>query len=155
MIENKLENCATSATQLTLLERMRNKRHEVPIIRENLAISLPVVIDTKPIKFHLPSLVMEWISICLDEGHIQPSQSSVGKLEGWPVRSYFKNSLYIDFECWCLKASVPTYLISSRELFYQVANVIFESVSDDKYQFPNLLVCRENFSRLLKESQYG
>ena len=68
MIENKLENCATNATQLTLLERMRSKRHEAPITRESLAVSLPVVIDEKPIKLHLPSLVMQWISICTEIG---------------------------------------------------------------------------------------
>lgn len=155
MNDKKLENCATYATPLTLLERMRSKRQEASAMRENSAISLPVVIETKPGKILLPSLVIEWLSICLGEGHIQPSQSSVGKLEGWPIRPNFKNSLYVDFECWCLKANIPTYLISSRELFYQVANVIFDSMSDDKYQFPNLPVCRENFSKLLKENQYG
>lgn len=152
MIDNKLENCATYATHPTLLDKMRSKRQEASTIRES---SIPLIIDAKPIKLHLPSLVIEWFSICLEEGHIQPSQSSVGKLEGWPIRPYFKNSLYVDFECWCLKANVPTYLISSRELFYQVTNLFFESISDDKYQFPSLLVCRENFSKVLKENQYG
>jgi hypothetical protein len=155
MSDNKLENCATYATPLTLLERMRSKRQETSVIRESSAVSLPLVIDTKPIKLHLPSLVIEWFAICLDEGHIQPSQSSVGKLEGWPIRPYFKNSLYVDFECWCLKANVSAYLISSRELFYQVTNLIFESIPNDKYQFPVLATCRDNFSKLLKENQYG
>jgi hypothetical protein len=154
MIDNKLENCATYATPLTLLERMRNKRQEASVMRESSAIPLPVVIDAKPGKLLLPSLVIEWLSICLNEGHIQPSQSSLGTLEGWPIRPYFKNSLYVDFECWCLKANVPAYLISSRELFYQVANLIFESIPNDKYQFPVLATCRENFSKVLKENQY-
>lgn len=153
MIDNKLENCATYATPLTLLERMRSKKQEAPIIRESCTISQPLVTEAKPGKCHLPSLVLEWLSICLDEGHIQPSQSCVGKLEGWLIRSYCKNSLYVDFGCWCLKANVPAYLNSSRELFYQVANLIFESISDDKYQFPSLLICREQFSKVLKENQ--
>lgn len=120
MIDSNLENCATYATHPTLLDKMCSKRQEASIIKESFTTSLPKVVDAKPYKIPLPSLVIEWLSICLDEGHIQPSQSSVGKLEGWPIRPYFKNSLYIDFECWCLKANVPTYLISSRELFYQV-----------------------------------
>lgn len=112
MINNNIENCVTSVTHLTLLQRMRNTRQEVPIAKESCAV--PVLIEVHPVKHHLPPLIREWISICLDEGHIQPSQPHVGKLEGWPIRPYFKSSLYTDFECWCLKANISTYLILLR-----------------------------------------
>ena len=151
MIDNNLESCVTSVTRPTLLQRLREKRQPLPTEIKADASSLCVT-NEKTTK--LPQLVIDWISVCLNEGHIQPSQPCVGKLEGWPLRPYFKNSLYVDFECWCLKAKIPTYLIPSKELFYQGADVIFESIARDKYQFPDLKVCREKFSKLLKEGQY-
>jgi hypothetical protein len=83
---------------------------------------------------------------------MQPSQPSVGRLEGWPMRPYFKNSLYVDFECWCLKAKIPTYLIPSQNLFYQGTDTIFESIACDKYQFPGLAICQEKFSESFKKN---
>lgn len=153
MIDNNLESCVTCVTRPTLLQRLREKR-QLLSTEIKVDASLLCVTNEKVAILQLPQLVLDWISICLNQGHIQPSQPCVGKLEGWPLRPYFKNSLYVDFECWCLKAKVPTYLIPSKELFYQGTDVVFESIARDRYQFPDLMICREKFSKLLKEAQY-
>ena len=154
MINENSENCVTCVTRPTLLQRMQEKRRCLPARPETCSMPSPPVISKENAKLQLPQLVIEWISICLGEGHIQPSQSIVGRLEGWPMRPYFKNSLYVDFECWCLKARMPCYLIPSNELFYQATDTIFESIARDKYQFPDLIICRERFQKLLKEIEY-
>jgi hypothetical protein len=150
MIDKNMKSCVTSATHPTLLERMRQRRLE----DSGGIVSLPLAsqeIQEGAIKLQLPPLAIDWLSICLGEGHILPSQPSVGRLEGWPIRSYFKNFLYVDFECWCLKARIPTYLIPCKELFYQGTDLIFESISGGKYHFLDLNICREKFSKLAKE----
>lgn len=152
MINEKMENCVTCVTRPTLLQRMQEKRRCLPTLPEPCSTPLPLIISKEPAKFQLPQLVIEWISICLREGHIQPSQPSVGRLEGWPRRAYFKSSLYVDFECWCLKAKIPTFLIPSQKLFYQGTDTIFESIACDKYQFPGLAICQEKFSKSFKEN---
>lgn len=157
MINKNLENCVTSATCLTLLERMRQKRLGDSDEIDKESMSSPFAtqdIQEETTSLQISQLVLNWIDICLKEGHMQPSQASVGRLEGWPIRSYFKNSLYVDFDCWCLKAGIPRYLIPSRELFYQGTNAIFDAFDDNRYQFPDLMICREKFSQLCKECQY-
>ncbi len=156
MTENNLEFCVTCVTSSSLIQKMRERRRRAVTV-ENIPPqqqSFPAKAHTEPVQYRFSPLVIEWLSICLSEGHIQPSQSHVGNLEGWPRRLFFKQSLYIDFECWCFNSSIPTYLIPSKQLFYQVTDVIFESLSDDKYQFPHLSICREKFSKLLKEIKY-
>lgn len=158
MIDRNLESCVTPVTYPTLLERMRQRRlgGTSEVIKEK-SMSLPFAgqdAQKESVKLTLPSLVIDWLTICLGEGHMQPSQPNVGRLEGWPIRSYFKNSLYVDFECWCLKANVPPYLIPSKRLFYQGTDAIFDNVDGNRYQFPDLMICREKFSQLLKEGQY-
>jgi hypothetical protein len=158
MNNKNVESCVTPVTYPTLLERMRQRRLDgSDVVIDEKPIALPRVnqdIQEQVTKLQLPPLVISWLSICLGEGHMQPSQPSVGRLEGWPIRPYFKNSLYVDLECWCSKARIPPYLIPSRELFYQGTDAIFESISTDKYKFPDLEICRKKFSQLLKEGQY-
>ena len=154
-----MDSCVTSAIRLTLLEKMRQKRlgKSTGIPEEESIMSLPHAnpdIQEKTVKFQLPQLIFDWIDICLKEGHMQPSQLNVGRLEGWPKRSYFKNSLYVDFDCWCLQAGIPPYLIPSKKLFYQGTDAIFDTVDGDRYQFPDLMICREKFSQLYKEDQH-
>ena len=148
------EICVTSVTCSPLLQRMREKRRNIFPEKEPCLISPPRTIAEGPTKLQLPQLVIEWISISLREGHIQPSQPSVGRLEGWPIRSYFKYSLYVDFECWCSKSKIPPYLIPPQELFYQATDSVFESIAGEKYQFPDLTICQEKFSKFLKEIKH-
>lgn len=151
MKDKDLKTSVTFVTRPTLLQRMRQKRGNTVSEIETCSVVEPLTLLEDVTNSQLPQLVINWISICLNEGHIQPSQPTVGRLEGWPIRPFFKSSLYVDFECWCLRAGVPTYLIPSKDLFYQGTNAIFESIDSDKYQFPDLTICREKFSELLKE----
>lgn len=123
MMNKNSEISVTSVTYSPLLQRMRKNRRNLPPKKET-----PLLPIEESAKCKLPPLILDWISVCLKEGHIQPSQPSVGRLEGWPMRPYFKNSLYVDFECWCLKAKIPTYLIPSKELFCQGTDAIFDSI---------------------------
>lgn len=137
----------TCVIQISLLQLMRKKRKD---------IVLPQKIEIEPKQYILPStipplpkLVNQWLEICLQEGHIQPSQPKVGKLEGWPIRAYFKNSLFIDFWCWCVSKGVSSFLIPSEMAFYQGTDAIFD-VIEKKYQFPALNICRERFSKFIE-----
>ena len=99
-------------------------------------------------------LVLEWLKICLNEGHIQPSQPKVGRLCGWPLRSFFCESLYIDFECWCIKNGCLSREIPSGKIFYGLTDSIF--VRDgEKYHFPHLEQCQEKLASLIEnKSKY-
>ncbi len=151
MVDKNSETSVTSVTRPSLLQRMNQRRRDISSQVEVSPISAALIISEKTDKSQLPQLVIDWLSICFREGHIQPSQPIVGRLEGWPMRPYFKNSLHVDFECWCLKEGIPSYLIPSKELFYQETDLVFESIVGGKYHFPDLLVCREKFSKLTKE----
>jgi hypothetical protein len=70
MIEKNLENSVTCVTHVTLLQRMRNRQQDSS--NEIHLVSLPLTVEEP----NLPPLVIEWISICLNEGHMQPSQPS-------------------------------------------------------------------------------
>lgn len=97
--------------------------------------------------FEQISQVVEWLVICLSEGHIEPSQQCVGMIVGWPLRPFFKNSLWIDFEVWCFKKNFSKRDMIRRESFYHLLDKIF--ISDgDKYLFPSLEECRKKFTIL-------
>lgn len=103
--------------------------------------------------FEQISLVIAWLAICLSEGHIEPSQPCIGRIVGWPLRPFFKNSLYVDFELWCFKKNLPRKEVSRRELFYSLVDRILIS-EGDKYHFPPLEECIKKFETL-KEGFYG
>ncbi len=96
------------------------------------------------------STILTWLSISLTEGHIEPSQPCVGRIVGWPQRPIFKNSLYVDFECWGVKKDVPSNAIAKRKLFYSLTDRIFIS-EGDKYCLPLLEECRRKFKCLAQE----
>lgn len=102
--------------------------------------------------FNQMTLVFAWLSICLSEGHIEPSQPSVGRIIGWPLRPFFKNSLYVDFECWRSKQNLTGREIDMhmRKLFYSLTDKIFVD-EGDKYHFPPLEACRKEFKVLSEE----
>lgn len=101
--------------------------------------------------FEQISSILAWLAICLSEGHIEPSQPCVGRIVGWPQRLIFKNSLYVDFECWGLKKSLSYKEIANRKTFYSITDSIF--ISDgDKYHFPPLEECKKKFKPLMEEA---
>jgi hypothetical protein len=147
-----MENLQTSVTCVTrpsLLQLMRKKRKG---ISEEKPISKPLLEKEMIPKLKIPERVKTWLKISLEEGHIQPSQPTIGKLEGWPLRPYFKESLYNDFACWCMNEQIPTYLIPSEEFFYQGADAIFDNLLRKKYGFPDLEICRQRFLILEQET---
>ncbi len=96
------------------------------------------------------SLVYEWLMICLTEGHIEPSQPKVGRICGWPQRPFFCESLYIDFECWCIKRDILPREIAGGNLFYSVTDRMFQR-EGDKYHFPLLEECRKKYKSLAED----
>lgn len=92
-------------------------------------------------------LVIDWLLICLMEGHIEPSQPQVGRLCGWPQRPFFCESLYIDFECWCIKKDLLPKERASGKIFYSIVDEIFTRCGT-KYSFPPLEECRLKFKSL-------
>lgn len=92
-------------------------------------------------------LVMDWIQIVVDEGHIEPSQLFVGRIVGWPIRSFSIHSLYVDFIAWCLKKGITERNIPERSLYFALLNNVLVRTGD-RYNFPVLSICRENFLSL-------
>lgn len=101
--------------------------------------------------FEKMSSILVWLEICLSEGHIEASQPCMGRVVGWPLRPFFKNTLYTDFECWGLKKSLSYKEIAKRKAFYSITDKLFIS-EGDKYHFPPLEECRKKFKPLVEES---
>jgi hypothetical protein len=93
------------------------------------------------------SSVFDWLQIVLDEGHIEPSQPCIGRLLGWPTRSFSTRSLWIDFDLFCRKKEIPPAHIADSLLFFSLLSEIFNRI-DERYEFPPLLICREKFLNL-------
>lgn len=100
-------------------------------------------------KFSENRLVFEWLTIALEEGHIEPSQPSVGRIVGWPQRKFFVESLYVDFIVWNRKQGRYEYDIPNRIDFSSILDHIFIR-SGDFYVFPPLETCRAKFQTLRK-----
>jgi len=95
---------------------------------------------------YLP-LVFTWLAIALDEGHVEPSQPCVGRIVGWPIRPFYKKSLYIDFALWCCKKGVTETDTPAKMIFCAVTDQIFDCI-DDEYHFPALEECRMRFKEM-------
>ena len=93
------------------------------------------------------ALAMDWIQVAIEEGHIEPSQPSVGRLVGWPIRSFSVESLYVDLEVWCRKKGIRGWGIPECSLFFALLDEILVR-SGNRYEFPVLETCRERFLRL-------
>lgn len=91
--------------------------------------------------------VFRWLTFVIEEGHIEPSQPSVGQRLGWPQRLVAIKSLWIDFCCWCSKQKVPSLEMPDEWEFYELLDHLFIR-HRDKYEFPALTHCREIFAKL-------
>lgn len=96
------------------------------------------------------SSILAWLAICLSEGHIEASQPCVGRVVGWPLRPFFKNTSYTDFECWSLKQNLSWKEIAKRKTFYSITDKIFIS-EGDKYHFPPLEECKKKLKSLVED----
>lgn len=86
----------------------------------------------------------QWLTCALDEGHLEPSQPSVGKATGWPKRMISSRSLWIDFCLWCCKHMIQPFERPEEWAFYELLNRIFVR-HNDKYEIPSLEVCQSIF----------
>lgn len=133
--------------QQTLFDKTKRENKQIlstdtANISCNTKVSIHLSETSEPNKKEF--LVLEWMKICLEEGHIEPSQPIVGRLYGWPLRPFFCNSLFTDFECWCAKNGISSNKKPEREEFYFIADSIFVR-KGDKYHFPPLEECRQKF----------
>lgn len=118
-------------------------QHEATIKEQGV---VPIPSETSEC-FEQMSQVLVWLTICLSEGHIEPSQPCVGKIVGWPLRPFFKNSLYVDFEIWCFTRNLSKREVLKREPFYHFLDKIF--ISDgEKYRFPPLEECKASLKEI-------
>ncbi len=89
----------------------------------------------------------QWLNIVMDEGHLEPSQSWVGKTVGWPKRKIPIISLWVDFCCWAQMQKIGDEEMPEAYFFYELLDRLFIR-HDDKYEFPALEKCREAFMLL-------
>jgi len=87
---------------------------------------------------------IEWLKIVMEEGHLEPSQSWVGKAVGWPKRNMPIKSLWTDFCIWFRKQEITDEEMPEEYYFYELLDHLFIR-QDDKYEFPILEKCRDAF----------
>lgn len=98
-------------------------------------------------------VVFDWLQVVVDEGHIEPSQPSVGRILEWPQRSFEINSLQVDFVLWCRKKGLGEMRIADSDLFYSILDKIFRR-KGDRYEFPDLPTCRTKYSELRRNHEF-
>lgn len=133
-------------TRVTLLEKMRNRRLMEP---NSSPQNQEKSISENKEKIFIPTLVKEWLEICLYEGHIEPSQPKVGKIIGWPQRSFLKESLFADLTCFCIKKGISKHYVPSDIAFYGILDLVFDLHGYERYVFPPLDVCQARYSKLI------
>lgn len=92
-------------------------------------------------------LVLEWLQVVLDEGHIEPSQSITGRVVGWPSRNFSIESLFVNFDLWCRQRGMLRWSIPERRLFFSILDEVFDRRKSE-YAFPSLSNCRDKFAIL-------
>ena len=89
---------------------------------------------------------LEWITIALEEGHIEPSQPCVGRVVGWPKRRLKIKSLLIEFTFWCRKQRTDIDVFDQKALL-ELLDIILIRICEE-YEFPPLESCRQKFNEL-------
>lgn len=87
-------------------------------------------------------ICLRWLSIAIEEGHLEPSQRCVGRIVGWPQRVINKNSLWTDFFYWYYKDRISIEEIPDQWMFYDLLDRIFIPHLD-RYEIPALEDCRK------------
>jgi hypothetical protein len=146
----RLDQFATLATRSNCLpvaafSREDHARHVCHVEKMDELVNRPFHQESRGI-----NSCMQWLSIVLDEGHIEPSQPCVGRVTGWPQRRISINSLWIDFTCWCLKQEIQKCEIPEQSTFFKLLDQVLLR-NKDKYEFPSLEVCRKTFVTIRRE----
>ena len=112
-----------------------------------LARSSQQGVDITPFSGPYAKLIHAWISQALEEGHIEPSQSSSGVIVGWPIRPYAKRSLLVDFDVCCMRNGLPAWDKTRSNHFVNILDLILDP-KESFYLFPPLEECRRRFEKL-------
>lgn len=91
-----------------------------------------------------------WLSIAVEEGHLEPSQPCVGREVGWPQRMINENSLWTDFSCWFRNEGIAREELPDRWVLYELLDRIFIRHSE-RYEIPSLEHCRKALTTLRLE----
>ncbi len=91
-----------------------------------------------------------WLTIAMEEGHLEPSQPTMGKTIGWPKKMVTMRSLWIDFYCWCRKHKISKDEMPEQWTFYEQLDRLFIR-NNDKYEIPSLEHCRAIFVILRRQ----
>ena len=95
-------------------------------------------------------VIFDWLQIALKEGHMEPSQPDVGRILGWPQRSFAASSLRADFVLWCRRKGLKQLCVADSQLFFSLLDRVFYR-QGSRYEFPDVEICRERFSELRSE----
>lgn len=101
-------------------------------------LDMPPTVDCKR--------VVKWITICIKEGHIEPSQPIVGRMVGWPVRPFSFSSLWTDYLCWNWKNGEMPDQFQEHKLLYELSCYLFDINEQEVVRFPSLEECRLKFA---------
>lgn len=95
------------------------------------------------------NLLVDWMQVVIDEGHIEPSQPVIGRYLGWPIRSFHIRSLYVDFFVWCSQQGMEETNIPDQSICTSFFDKVFTRLGE-RYEFPPLQSCRIKFLELRK-----
>ena len=113
--------------------------------------SLSIISHLEQSKFQIKKAyykaIVDWISQCLHEGHIEPSQPCVERLVGWPIRSFRKSSILTDFRIYCMKNGLPENDSVRDNSFTAILDAVFDA-KENRYSFPSLEECRHRFQKI-------
>jgi hypothetical protein len=93
--------------------------------------------------------IFQWLSIVMEEGHLEPSQPVSGRAVGWPERWMTIRSFWIEFCCWCRYQPIPKEETPEQWAFYGLLDCLFVR-HEEKYELPSLENCRKTF-RILRQ----
>lgn len=149
-LQARLDKFATLATRLDFLSVTTNPLgcHPCHVCHANKEEELTDSLKNQDLVAKRTSF--QWLRIAIEEGHLEPSQSLVGKAVGWPKRKILIISLWIDFCCWVQKQKIGAEEIPEAYLFYELLDCLFIR-HDDMYEFPPIEECREAFMSLRQQ----
>ena len=91
--------------------------------------------------------ILSWLEVVVTEGHIEPSQASVGKIVGWPRRPILKRSLWADFMAWGKREELRDFQFPTVGEFYFTLDQVLDPLGSS-YSFPCLATCQLRYSAL-------
>jgi len=104
-----VENCSISVTLIPSDLDNIPRFPQIPQHKVNTSVG------SEKLSLINSKVILEWLQIVVVEGHIEPSQPSIGRIVGWPKRTFSCNALFIDFTLWCRIQGIPNWKIPLME----------------------------------------